>query len=508
MNNNSNNNYGDRFNETNPYINNSTNDNNIYSNSNPYINTGSENDSPYHQTESYHKESEYRNVYNTSYGNNLQNLPNMNNTQPINNSVSENNNHNKEKKSRKNSHIFMKAIIAGLCFGIVAGSVMVGMNYAGSKLLNDGNSSSSSSVEKKNNNTSLKTSEGGVINTTYDVASVANNVMPSMVSINMKATRTVENPYSQFFNFGYGYGNDYKQEVQGSGSGIIISESGSELMIVTNNHVVEEADEINVVFFDESSYSATVKGTDADHDLAVVAVKLSDLTEETKKAISVATLGDSDSLQLGQPAIAIGNALGYGQSVTVGYISALDREVQTTDNTMNLIQTDAAINPGNSGGALLDISGNVIGINSAKYADTDVEGMGYAIPISVAKPIIEDLMNGRQVSDSESPYLGIAGKGVDESYSNAFDLPSGVYVSQVNNGSPAEKAGIRAGDIIAEFDGKEITTMNGLQSQIKSHKIGDKVEIVVQRQQQNGGYKKQTVTATLSSKADAGITEE
>ena len=506
MNNNSNNNYGDRFNETNPYVNNSTNDNNIYSNSNPYVNANSENDNPYQQTESYHKESEYRNVYNTSYGNNSQNPQGINNKQP----VVGNNNHSQNKKSGKNKHFFMKVIVAGLCFGIVAGSVMLGMNYAGSKLLTDGSSSpssSSSSTEKKNS-TSLKTSEGGVINTTYDVASVANNVMPSMVSINMKATKTVENPYDQFFNFGYGYGNNYEQEVQGSGSGIIVSESDSELMIVTNNHVVEEADEINVIFFDESSYSATVKGTDADHDLAVVAVKISDLTEETKKAIKVATLGDSDSLQLGQPAIAIGNALGYGQSVTVGYISALDREVQTTDNTMNLIQTDAAINPGNSGGALLDMSGNVIGINSAKYADTDVEGMGYAIPISVAKPIIEDLMNGRQVSDSESPYLGIAGKGVDESYSNAFDLPSGVYVSQVNSGSPAEKAGIRAGDIIAEFDGKEITTMNDLQSQIKSHKIGDKVEIVVQRQQQNGGYKNQTVTATLSSKADAGITEE
>lgn len=506
MNNNSNNNYGDRFNETNPYVNNSTNDNNIYSNSNPYVNANSENDNPYQQTESYHKESEYRNVYNTSYGNNSQNPQGINNIQP----VVGNNNHSQNKKSGKNKHFFMKVIVAGLCFGIVAGSVMLGMNYAGSKLLTDGSSSpsySSSSTEKKNS-TSLKTSEGGVINTTYDVASVANNVMPSMVSINMKATKTVENPYDQFFNFGYGYGNNYEQEVQGSGSGIIVSESDSELMIVTNNHVVEGADEINVIFFDESSYSATVKGTDADHDLAVVAVKISDLTEETKKAIKVATLGDSDSLQLGQPAIAIGNALGYGQSVTVGYISALDREVQTTDNTMNLIQTDAAINPGNSGGALLDMSGNVIGINSAKYADTDVEGMGYAIPISVAKPIIEDLMNGRQVSDSESPYLGIAGKGVDESYSNAFDLPSGVYVSQVNSGSPAEKAGIRAGDIIAEFDGKEITTMNDLQSQIKSHKIGDKVEIVVQRQQQNGGYKNQTVTATLSSKADAGITEE
>lgn len=476
---------------------NSNNSNNGYSN--PYTSGNAVNQ---RMAQPYTQEDTYNNVYSHSESTGYQNST-PNSVQPSNvysSPISK-----EPKKKSGNGKFFAKVIVAALCFGIIAGTVMVGVNYAGSKLV--GKQNSISSTSSNSSSSAVKTIDGTEVSTTYDVATVANNVMPAMVAINIKATETMQNPYSQFFGFGGYGGNDYQYEVEGSGSGIIISESDSELLIVTNNHVVDGATEINVVFIDEQSCPATVKGTDADHDLAVVSVKLSDIKDDTKKSIKIATLGDSDKIKLGQPAVAIGNALGYGQSVTVGYISALDREVQTTDNTMNLIQTDAAINPGNSGGALLDLNGNVIGINSAKYSDTDVEGMGYAIPISVAKPIIEDLMNNTHKAESERAYLGISGTDVTTSYSNAFGLPSGIYVSQVNSGSPAEKAGIKAGDVITSIGGREIKSMEGLQSQIQKYNIGDTIEVVLQRQQQNGGYTEKKVNVTLSSKAEAGIFE-
>lgn len=518
MNNNGNNsNNNNEFNESNNFndsYNNSiekeNNQNpysdNIYSNSyrNTYSHGHSENNNenevfnPYTSdystagsSQGYHSDAEYSYVYK--------------NGTPQNTSAQTNvylDSNPKQKKKSKGNFI-AKAIVAGICFGIVAGSVMFGINYAGNNLLSSGDSSTSDSGIKSTS--SIKTNSGESVNTTYDVAKVVENLMPSMVSINIKAKATAENPYSPFFNFGYGYGgNDvYEYETEGSGSGIIISESKSELLIVTNNHVIDGATEINVTFVNDETCSAKIKGTDPDYDLAVIAVKLSDIPEETKKEIAIATLGDSEALQLGQPAIAIGNALGYGQSVTVGYISALEREVQMTDNTMTLIQTDAAINPGNSGGALIDMNGNVIGINSAKYSDTDVEGMGYAIPVSDAQPIIEDLINQTNVSESQQAYLGIAGTDVTDSYAQAFGLPTGVYVSQVNENSPASNAGIQAGDIITKFDGRNVTTMEGLQSKIKSHKAGENVEVVLQRQQINGGYEEVTLTVTLGSKSDA-----
>ncbi len=416
----------------------------------------------------------------------------------------------KTKKQKKNSNgkFFAKVIAAALCFGIVAGTVMTGINYAGSRFIpNNNNASSSSSLTlsgssdkatiKSTSDTKTKTDSSSKSETDSDVSSVVERVMPAMVSINVKATTTVQNPYRYFFSFG---GDDtYEQETTGSGSGIIISENESELLIVTNNHVVKGADEINVTFNDGSSCSASVKGTDADYDLAVIAVKLSAISNDTKGKIATAELGSSDDLKLGERAIAIGNALGYGQSVTVGYISALEREVQTTDNTMNLIQTDAAINPGNSGGALLDMSGKVVGINSAKYSDTSVEGMGYAIPISKAKPIIEDLINNTNNARASRAYLGIRGVDVNDSYSNSFGLPTGIYVSSVTEGSPASRAGIQAGDIIIKLNGEDISTMSQLQNKLKNMSAGDKAEITIQRQQRNGGYKEQTVTATLGS---------
>ena len=494
-----NNNFNDGFNRTNdstPNLNNtqaesgysnpySNNENTSYSNNTQGSDFySSSNSNPYNNTNS------TSSIYGDSYTTTAQVV------QPI------------KKKKKSTGKSFAKVIALALCFGLVAGGTMFGVNYAGNQLTGNTTATSSSTTDKSavKSTTPVVNTQGGETTTTYDVSTVVNNVMPAMVSINIKATATYENPYSEYFGygFGYGYGDDsYEYETEGSGSGIIISENADELLIVTNNHVVEGATEISVCFVDESSCSATVKGTDPDYDLAVISVKLSDIPQETRDAIAIATLGDSDTLQLGQPAIAIGNALGYGQSVTVGYISALEREVQMTDNTMSLIQTDAAINPGNSGGALLDMSGNVIGINSAKYSDTDVEGMGYAIPISDASPIIEGLINQTTVSESEQAYLGIVGTDVTDSYSQSFGLPTGIYISKVNADSPADTAGIQAGDIITSFDGKSLSSMESLQSRIKSHKAGDQVEIIVQRQQRNGDYEEVTLTVTLGSKSDA-----
>lgn len=509
-----------------------SNDNNIYSdsryfqnssgysnNSKPYENSaqassensaygsslnGSENNSYYGSSvnssqpnRAYHQESEYSYSYRKS-------TPDISNT-PSNVYA----NAPKAKKEKKGSgKFFAKVIAAALCFGIVAGTVMVGINYAGNRFIpNNNNSSSSSSLKlsgssdnatiKSTSDTKTKTDSSSTSSSDDDVSSVVERVMPAMVSINVKATTTVENPYGYFFNFGRD--DTYQQETTGSGSGIIVSENDSELLIVTNNHVVEDATEITVTFNDGSSCSASIKGTDSDYDLAVIAVKLSAISDDTKGKIATAELGSSDELKLGERAIAIGNALGYGQSVTVGYISALEREVQMTDNTMNLIQTDAAINPGNSGGALLNMSGQVVGINSAKYSDTSVEGMGYAIPISKAKPIIEDLMNNTHNAQSSRAYLGIRGVDVNDRYSNSFGLPTGIYVSSVTEGSPASTAGIQAGDIITKLNGENISTMSQLQNKLKNMNAGDKAEITVQRQQRNGGYKEQTVTATLGS---------
>ena len=308
--------------------------------------------------------------------------------------------------------------------------------------------------------------------------------------------------YGYFYN--YIFGDDYNQTYQtsASGSGIIIGQNEEELLIVTNNHVIDGANEIAVEFIDGESYDATVKGTAADNDLAVISVKLSDIGSDTLSQIKVATLGDSTTLKLGEPAIAIGNSLGYGQSVTVGYISATERSVQLSDKTMTLLQTDAAINPGNSGGALLNIKGEVIGINSAKYSDTSVEGTGYAIPISDAEPIIEELMNSTYVSDEEKPYLGIYGQNVPESYQARFDWPQGVYVTQVSPESPASLAGLKAGDIITAIDGTEISSMEELQAIIEEHSVGDKVTLSVTRSEK-GKTETGTLTATLISRGDA-----
>lgn len=284
-----------------------------------------------------------------------------------------------------------------------------------------------------------------------------------------------------------------------------MSQDADNLYIATNNHVVEGADSLTVAFSDNTTVSAEIKGTDPSTDLAVIRVALSSIDSDTLNTIKVATLGNSDDLKAGQAAIAIGNALGYGQSVTTGVISALNREVTVSDSNSNtnytaeLIQTSAAINPGNSGGALLNAAGEVIGINSVKYADTSVEGIGYAIPISTAMPIIEDLITKEKVDEADSAYLGIGGVDVTSDVAKTYNMPTGVYVTQVKENSAAEQAGIQKGDIITAFDGKDVSSMEDLSSKLQYYKAGTTVDVTIQRSS-NGQYEEQTLSVTLGKK--------
>jgi len=298
------------------------------------------------------------------------------------------------------------------------------------------------------------------------------------------------------------YGQSTQEEA--SGSGIIIGETEEELLLVTNYHVVEDCDELSVQFIDGAEVLAYVKGEDAESDLAVVTVFLDDIEASTRGEIAIATLGDSDALQVGEPAIAIGNSLGYGQSVTTGVISALNREVTIDDTSSYFIQTDAAINPGNSGGALLNVRGEVIGINSNKIANYVIEGMGYAIPITTAKPVIEELMQQetrRKVSDSERSFLGISGTDVTAEVSQTYGMPEGVYIAQVLEGSAAEHAHLQKGDIIVGFDGQTITTMTQLQSLLEYYAAGTTADVTIMRQSESG-YVEMDVTVTLGARTD------
>lgn len=332
-----------------------------------------------------------------------------------------------------------------------------------------------------------------------DVTNVVDAVMPSVVSI--FGTYTVTESF---------WGYRLTQEEEGSGSGIIVGENEEELLIVTNNHVVADSTSLSVQFIDDTTCDAVVKGTNADEDLAVISLQLADLTAETKQNIRIATLGDSDNLKVGEPAIAIGNALGYGQSVTTGVISAVNRKYEQDErgNVSFLIQTDAAINPGNSGGALLNVCGEVIGINSNKIAGATVEGMGYAIPISTAKPIIEELMSKKTrlpVSESKKGYLGISGINVTESVHEAYGLPIGVYLAQVFDGSPAQAYGLKKGDVIISFDGEEIETMEELAVLLDYSEAGSEVVIGIMSVQyddtlQDGEYEEKEITVVLGAR--------
>ena len=294
------------------------------------------------------------------------------------------------------------------------------------------------------------------------------------------------------------FGGISQQESESAGSGIIISQNDSELLVVTNNHVVEGSDTLTVTFNDGNSVEAQIKGTDSARDLAVVAVPLDKISDDTMNAIKVATLGDSDSLKVGEPAIAIGNALGYGQSVTTGIVSATRRTIDGFDG--EYIQTDAAINPGNSGGALLNANGEVIGINSAKINSSAVEGMGFAIPISDASDVIQNLMNKEtrsKVSDEERGYLGIKGYDVSEEGAQMYNMPTGVYVKEVMSGGGAEKAGLTKGSIITGFEGSSISGMSSLQEQLQYYKAGEEVTLTVQIPDKNGEYTEKDIKVTL-----------
>lgn len=388
----------------------------------------------------------------------------------------------------------LKCAVLAAVFGLVAGGVFQGVNYIAGK--NSKNSASAEEVvpqKLENTATSTVVEQQSVV--VSDVSGIVEDVMPSIVAItNMSQT--------EYYNW---FGQSRVYDSESCGSGIIMSDDDEYLYIATNNHVVAGATSLTICFFDDTTVAAEVKGADADVDLAVVSVKKEDLESDTLASIKLATIGDSDILKAGQPCIAIGNALGYGQSVTTGVISALNREVTTTDSETGefmaneLVQTDAAINPGNSGGALLNIKGEVIGINSIKYSDTDVEGMGYAIPMATAEPIIDELITRKAVDENQSAFIGIVGVDVTSDVAEAYNMPEGVYIAQISAGSAAENAGLLKGDILTAFDGHSIRSMEALEEQLQYYSAGTVVDVVIQRAN-NGIYEEQTISVTLGNK--------
>lgn len=388
---------------------------------------------------------------------------------------------------------------AALLFGTVSGSVIAGINYAGSQIITAYNAEETTSSSQIAASSVSQTAATQTSTTTQssvtDVSSIVEKVMPSVVAIS--DTMTVQQRDM--------FGRQQTYEAQSSGSGFIIAKTDTELLIATNNHVVENAENLSVTFVDDTSISGAVKGTDAAADLAIVAVQLSDIPEETLNSIQVASLGDSDQLKVGQQVIAIGNALGYGQSVTVGYVSALNREIQNEDGTSSAyIQTDAAINPGNSGGALLDLNGNVIGINTAKTASTEVEGMGYAIPITKAQEILNQLMTQKTliaVDEASQGSLGIQALTIDSSAAQSFGMPQGVYVYQITEGGAASQSELHEMDIITAFDGHSVSTVQDLTSILSCYEQGTEVTLTVQRLEE-GTYAEHSITLTLGAKED------
>lgn len=407
-------------------------------------------------------------------------------------------NNTEPKKTKKHGGYFRKAMVSvslGLFFGLFAGIGFYAVQQ-GTGMLKTG--TDTAVVDEVTSEAATESSQSTpqlATNVTYvesDVSDVVEKVMPAMVSIVNNFTETANV-----------FGQQYTQEEAASGSGIIVGKTDDELLIVSNNHVVESADTLTVTFIDGSEAQAQVKGLDSDMDLAVIAVSLNDLSDDTKNAITVATLGSSDDLKLGEPVIAIGNALGYGQSVTNGIVSALNREI-TLENgaTGTFIQTNAAINPGNSGGALLNMNGEVIGINSNKIGGTTVEGMGYAIPITSASPIIADLMERQtrtKVAEDEVGYIGISLQEVTSQISQMYNMPEGIYVVSVEEGSAAANAGIMKGDIITKFDGSSISSYSDLQKTLQYYAAGDSATITVQRPQ-NGEYVSVELNLTLGSR--------
>lgn len=405
----------------------------------------------------------------------------------------------KEKKPHKKMPKAVAVIGFALLFGVVSSATFLTSNIIGNRILKlDSTSGTADSSKTVSNSTALSTSTSVV---TSDVSGIVEKVMPSIVSITNMSVAEVQN----FF------GGVSQQQSESAGTGIIIGQNDTELLVVTNNHVVEGSDTLTVTFDDGTSLEANIKGTDSEYDVAVIAVPLNTISEDTMNAISIATLGDSTTLKVGEPAIAIGNALGYGQSVTTGVISALNRSVSETDSQTGetvesdakLIQTDAAINPGNSGGALVNASGEVIGINSSKLVGETVEGVGYAIPISDVSDLIENLMNQEtktKVPESQRGALGITGVNTDDVISQQLDFPQGVYVYEVTPGGGADAAGMTRGCIITAINGSNIDSMDALQKQLEYYAVGDTVTLTIEIPQTNGEYSESTIDVTLGVK--------
>lgn len=400
-----------------------------------------------------------------------------------------------EPNHQKNSKKITKVIaVIGLAiiFGIVSSGVFLSTSYIGTNILGLNKNSNS---DVKATTTSVTKSSSVV---TSDVSSIVNDVMPSVVAITNMSVQEVQNFWGQT--------SQYQSE--SCGTGIIIAKTDNELLMVTNNHVIANNESLTVTFDDDTSVDADVKGTDSEHDLAVIAVPLDQISSKTMEKIAVATLGDSTALQVGEPAIAIGNAMGYGQSVTTGVISAVNRESTTTDEQtgeteetgVKLIQTDAAINPGNSGGPLVNANGEVIGINSSKLASTTVEGMGYAIPISDVSDIIDNLMNQEtkhKVSEEKKGYLGVKGYDVTEESAEKYNMPTGVYVAEIVKGGGAEEAGITKGNVITALNGTTVNSMEELQKELGYYESGKTVSVTIQVPENNGEWTEKTVDAKL-----------
>lgn len=434
------------------------------------------------------------------------------------------------RKKQRSRNKLGTTIGLAVVFGLVAGIVFQGVNLTTERFL-ETDTEQKNQVETaqltKETTADSKDTQNSVVSSevTGSVASVAKTAMPTVVAITSVSIQEI--PY--YFGFGFSSRSTQQYSSEGSGSGIIVGENDDELLIATNNHVVSGATTLNVCFMGsdvvsaeqetaetaaddsadinvEDAVSAKIKGTDESNDLAVIAVAKADIPQDTLSEIKIAQLDTSDDLEVGEQVVAIGNALGYGQSVTSGWISALNRTISTDDMTgSGLIQTDAAINPGNSGGALLNMKGEVIGINSAKFASNAVEGMGYAIPISKAQPILEDLMSREtrdKVDSSEASYLGINPLDLSAEVTAMFDMPEGVFVSSVSTGEAADNAGIRKGDIITGFDGQTVTGRDDLNDKMKYYAAGETVDITIARAQ-NGQYVEQTVQVTLGSRPSA-----
>ena len=399
------------------------------------------------------------------------------------------------KKFRKG----VKFTAMALTFGVVASAAFQGTNFLFNQI--DGGAQeeqearlSMADAVNTSSDASASTEEGAAGSSS--VAAIADAAMPSLVAITNQSVQEMMN----------WFGQSQAYESQSSGSGIIIGQTDTELLIVTNNHVVDGAQTLSVGFIDETAAKAQVKGTDAEHDIAVISVNLSDLSADTLSQIKVIQVGSSADLQVGEQVVAIGNALGYGQSVTTGIVSALNRPVTIDGVTNTLIQTDAAINPGNSGGALLNMSGQLVGINSAKYSDTTVEGMGYAIPVDDVTDIIESLMNRtartQKAPEGQQGFLGITGQDVTSEISEAYGMPKGVYITSVEESSAAEKAGLQKGDIITKFDGTSVSSLSGLQELISYYSSGETVEITYSAVS-DGQYTEQTAEVTLGINENA-----